>query len=775
MLRQLCDDLRLLRLQAGGPSLRGLAARLRLGKSQVGSILNGRISHLPAWEVVRGIVDGCHQYALEHGRLDQLSLATGIEQFWRPRYATVDHALQQAARQQAGRQPPDPAPPPRQLPAAARHFAGRAEPLDALNGLLHATDRTSAVMIAAITGTAGVGKTALAVHWAHQVADRFPDGQLHVNLRGFGPAGPVLDPGDVVRRFLDSLGVPVHGIPADADALAALYRSTLAGRRILILLDNARDGAQVRPLLPGTPGCLVLVTSREPLTSLVAAEQAHPVPLGLLAPDEAEDLLARRLGRARIAAEPVAVKEIISHCARLPLALAIAAARAATGRVPLPELAAQLRDPDHRLGLLNAGDPTTDIRAVFAWSYLALTPPAARMFRLLGRHPGPDTTPAALAGFTAAPVPEVRRLLAELVRANLLTEPAPGRYACHDLLRAYAQDLGDDSDGSAATARLLDHYLHTAGAADRLLYPDRDPVVLGPPEPGSAPQHLADRQQALEWLAAEHIVLLSTVDHAADRGYDRHTWQLAWTLTGFLERHRRWSDLAAVAELAVAAAGRQADPHASALAHRALARAHIEIGRYGDARANLGAALDLATRAGDRLGQAHTHHHLAYLWEHQRGYARALGHTRQALMLYRAADHRRGQAAALNAVGWYHAQLGDHATALTACRQALALLEELNHRPGQAATWDSIGYAYHHLGDHAHAAGCFRQALTLCRDLGERYQEATTLTHLGDSHQAAGRLRAARTAWRRALTILAELDHPDADLIRAKLHVSRRP
>jgi tetratricopeptide (TPR) repeat protein len=772
LLSQLCDDLRLLRLQAGGPSLRGLAARLRLGKSQVGSILNGHIGRLPDWEVVRGLVDGCRQYAQDHGRLGQLSVATGIEQFWRPRYALVEYALHQPANRRPAAADPgsgaDPGPPPavtrapvapvpRQLPAPARHFAGRADALATLARLLQQT-RNSTVTVA-ITGTAGVGKSTLAGYWAHQVADRFPDGLLYANLLGFGPSGPAVQPGTVIHRFLDAIGVPARRIPADPQARAALYRTELAGRRMLILLDNARDSAQVRPLLPGAAGCLVLVTSRDPLTGLVALDDAHPVALDVLSRDEAGELLARRLGRARVAGEPRPVEEIISSCARLPLALAIVAATAATRPVPLRTLAEQLRDGGRRTDLLRAGDPSTDIHAVFAWSYRTLTAPAARVFRLLGRHPGPDITAPAMVSLAGPAPPEVPPLLAELVQANLLTEPVPGRYACHDLLRAYASHLGDTLDAATnrtATTRVLDHYLHTAAAADRLLYPGRDLVRLEPPGAGTVPEPLADRDEALHWLTAERQVLLATVDRAAASGQYRHTWQLAWAVTGFLEHHRCWADQAAVAAAAIGAARGLDDPYAAGLGHRALARAYIETGRHRDAGTQL--ALALGCGSGDPVGQAHTYHHLAYLCERQSRHAPALDHTERALALYRRAGHRHGQAAALNAIGWYRTQLGDHAGALPACQQALTLLQELDNRAGQAATWDSLGYAHHRLGDHASAVTCYRRALALYRELGERRHEADTLGRLADSYQSAGRPHASRVTRRRAMAILVELD-----------------
>ncbi|MBO3750651.1 tetratricopeptide repeat protein [Streptosporangiaceae bacterium NEAU-GS5] len=774
LLGRLCADLRLLRDQAGGPSLRGLSVRLGLSKSQVSVILNGRIRKLPDWPVVKGVVDGCRQYAQEHGRLGRLSLATGVEEYWRPRYALVEYALQDASRRKHAPVADNGSRPiPRELPGAVRHFVGRDSQLATLTRQLDDSAAGGTVVISAIAGTAGVGKTALAVHWAHQVAARFPDGQLYVNLHGFDAGGQAAEPPDVIHRFLGALGVPVDKIPSDLDSQAALYRSELAGKQVLILLDNARDSAQVRALLPGTPGCLAIVTSRNPLTSLVVSEDAHAVRLDLLAPGEARRLLACRIGADRVEAEPEAVEEIVTRCAALPLALAIVAAHAAAyPRLALRGLAEQLRD-GRRLDLLNAGDPATDVRAVFSWSYQTLKPDAARLFRLLGLHPSPDTSACAAASLSARPPAEARAQLAELARAGLLTEHTPGRYGFHDLLRAYAVDLAHRVDPAgqreAAVRRVLDHYLHTAYAAAALLNPNRDQIALAPPDSGVSPEPLADKRQALDWIIAEQWTLLAAIDQSAIAGEDGHTWRLAWTLASFLEQGRRWSEQTAIQRAAVTAARRLDDPRAEALALRLLARADIEMGRFEEAAAHLTGALGLDVRTGDQAAQGHDHHHLAYLRDAQGDYTGALDHTHEALNLYRAAGHRPGQARALNAVGWYQTHLGAGREALAYCEQGLALLQELGDRYGQAAVWDSIGFAHHRLGEHADAIACFEQALALFRDLGERVMEGRTLVHLGDSHEATGDPDTAREAWRLALAILTELDHPERHALSARV------
>jgi tetratricopeptide (TPR) repeat protein len=664
---------------------------------------------------------------------------------------------------------------PQQLPAAVAHFAGRAGELATLTGLLRGrVDAGGTVVISAVSGTAGVGKTALAVYWAHQVADRFPDGQLYVNLRGFDPSGSVMAPAEGVRRFLDALQVPPQRIPVDLDAQAALYRSQLAGKRILVVLDNARDTKQIRPLLPGAPTCLVLVTSRHQLTGLIAADGAHPIMLDLLTDEEARQLLARRLGADRVAAEPAAVGEIITRCAHLPLALALVAARVAVrphGGLHL--LAEELRDTQHRWQTLTGDDPTTDVQAVFSWSYQTLTPAAARLFRLLGLHPGPDLAAPAAASLVGLPAEVARPVLAELTQASLLVEHVPGRYTFHDLLRTYASDLAHridtDQQRHSAAHRILDHYLHTAYTAAHLLYPAADPIILTAPQPGVTPEHPADHQQALDWFTTEHPVLLAAVDQAAATGFDTHSWQLAWTLAVFLGRQGHWHDWAATGRAAVTAAHRLADPRAQARALHNLAGAYIRLGRFDDAYTQLSHALNLDTQTGNQTGQAHTHYRLCYLWEQRGNYSQALDHACQSLNLHRATGHQNGQADALSTVGWLQSLLGDHQQALTACQQALTLQQQLGDRDGQAATWDSIGYAHHHLGHHTQAITSYHHALDLVRELGDRYNEATILIHLGDTHHAAGNPQAARGAWQQALTIFEDLDHPDAEEVRGKI------
>ncbi|MCX5069763.1 tetratricopeptide repeat protein [Micromonospora lupini] len=670
-------------------------------------------------------------------------------------------------------------PVPRQLPPALPGFVGRAAQLAQLDAACASPDtsgdggRASATVVT-LSGTAGVGKTTLAVHWAHRVADRFPDGQLYVDLRGFDSTGTVVTAVEAVRGFLEALEVSPERIPTHLPAQVGLYRSLLAGRRMLVLLDNARDADQVRPLLAGSPTCLVLVTSRNRLTGLVAAEGARPVGVDLLSAAEAWQLLARRLGADRLAVEPQAVDEMIERCARLPLALAVLAARsAANPAFPLATLAAELRGAPRPLDSFDAGDAGTDVQAVFSWSYRSLTPAAARLFRLFGCHPGPDIGVAAAASLAGLPREQVPRLLAELAHAHLVTEHAPGRFGAHDLLRAYAAEQAERLDPAearrAAIRRGLDHYLHTAHAAALLLQPGRDPVTLAAAPPDVAPEEITDHAQALAWFTVEYPVLLAAVAHAKRAGFDGHAWQLAWTLVDFLQRRGRWPDLAVAQRTALAGARRAGDRLGQANAHRDLARVLSRLGRVDEAASNYRQALALFGALGDHTGQARTHRAFGAMLDGLGRYAEALDHVRRALALYRDACHLAGEASARNAVGWAHAQLGQYRPALDHCEQALALLRRTGDRHGEANTWDSLGFIHARLGDHREAIRCYGRALRLYRRISDRYDEADTLSRLGESRLAAGDPAGAARTWRRALGILDDLGHPDGERVRALL------
>jgi tetratricopeptide (TPR) repeat protein len=664
---------------------------------------------------------------------------------------------------------------PRQLPAGVRHFVGRKEELERLSGLLDETAAAGgAVVISAIGGSAGIGKTALAVHWAHQNADKFPDGQLYVNLRGFDPSGAPMAVATAVRGFLGALAVPPASVPDDPHAQVALYRSLLAGRRMLIVLDNALDAAQIRPLLPGTASCSVLVTSRDQLVGLVAADGATPLTLDLLTPDEARELLSHRLGRDRVAHEEQAADELAELCARLPLALNIAAARAVLrpGRT-LASLVSELRGTRQRLDPLTTGDKVADLRAVFSWSCHTLSAEATRMFRFLGLHPGPDISLAAAASLAAFDRDQTGRALDELTAAHLLTEHIPGRYTFHDLLRAFAAEQAHRHDTTAerlgAQLRSLDHYLRAGHAAFTVLYPSWIPLDLPPAVPAVVPEDLIDPEQALAWYEAEHAVLVAVISWAAEEGFDSYAWQIPCALGTIMERRAHWREWAIVGEIGLGAARRSHDLTGQAHCHHRLGQALLARGSYPQARAQLRQALMLFDRLGDSARQGDVYVALSTALSADGLFAEAVTNAQRALALYRATSHVAGQSIALNNIGWFEAQLGRYEQALVYCGEALHLSREAGERECEALTLDSIGHAHHRLSQHAEAISSYEQALHLEQAIGDRYNSARTLMCLGDVHSDGGDRDAARDAWRQAVVILDELHHPDAEEAHGKL------
>jgi transcriptional regulator with XRE-family HTH domain/tetratricopeptide (TPR) repeat protein len=672
---------------------------------------------------------------------------------------------------------------PRQLPAGVANFAGRAVELAALDAVLDggpaAPGDGAGVVISAIGGTAGVGKTALALHWAHKVADKFPDGQLYANLRGFdAAAGQPADPADVLRGFLDAFGVHPERVPHDTESLAALYRSLLADRKMLVLLDNAADVAQVRPLLPASPDCLVIVTSRRELSALAAREGALLVQLDVLSAAEANELLIARLGAARAAAEPWAVTELATLCARLPLALSVIVARAAASpRLPLAALAAELTELGGRLDALDVGDPAANVRTVLSLSYRHLPEAAARMFRLLGLHPGPDISAAAAASLAGVSSSEARVALRDLVRASLLNETAPLRYAFHDLLRAYAAEQSALTTSAAGventTRRLLDHYLHTAQHAHVVLYPGRELIALPPAAAGVAPETFGGKAAALAWLEAENQVLLKVVSLAASAGCDAHAWQLPVVLWTYHNVCGHWYDGARLHRTALLAAERCGDLNGRAHALRGLGSFAMSVGAFEEAHDCLSHAQSTFGALGDDLGLARTDVILGQTLEYQRRFNEALSVMGDALQLSSGLPDDPNmtlvRASALNGAAWNNVQLGDLSTARTFCLQAIELCRSIGYSPGEAGTWDTLGVVWQRLGDHRAAVTCFLNAVTLDREMGNRYDLAMVLLHLGDSYASTGDGVGAREAWEESVMILEALHHPSAGEVRSRL------
>jgi tetratricopeptide (TPR) repeat protein/transcriptional regulator with XRE-family HTH domain len=662
------------------------------------------------------------------------------------------------------------------VPPGAPFFVGREVPLRELDRLIFAAySPPEAPTTAVVSGAAGIGKTALAGIWAHRNRDAFPGGQLYIDLRGFDPSGPPVPPADGIRAFLGALAVPPQRIPSGLTEQIGLFRTLTTGKRILVVIDNARDADQVRPLLPGA-GARAVITSRNPMVGLVATEAALPITLDILSHQEAHELLLRRLGHDRVEGQGEAVNDIISRCTRLPLALALVAARAASyPRYTLGDLADELRRTADALSVIASDEPASDLRTIFSWSYRSLTEDAARTFRLLGLHPGPHISLDVAASLLRLAEDAARPLLAQLARAGLVAEPVPGRFLMHDLLRSYAGDLSaleSPMERRSATNRMLDHYLGTVISADRAIEPHRDPIDIAPASDGVTVTPVPDFRAAQAWLDAEHPVLLRIVPMAAAAGFDVHAWQLAWGLVEYFDFQGYPADIASTQHVALAAAGRLGNREAEGRALRLLANASIQTGDLDQADHYLGRALQVFADNEDAAGQANAHMNFALLRERQERFGDANDHARQALSLYRQAGHRVGEGIALNSLGYGYALAGDLPRALQCCRDALAVNNEIDHRKGKAHTIDSLGYIYAQLHDFDRSAAYYREALALFREFGDRYNEADAHINLGDVARDSGDRSAAEAAWQQAAAILEDLDHPRASSVRERLEMA---
>ncbi|TQM85226.1 tetratricopeptide (TPR) repeat protein [Saccharothrix saharensis] len=673
--------------------------------------------------------------------------------------------------------PPPPMPVvPRQLPAAPGLFAGRAAELVGLDRVLipvtpDGSDTAgrgraradlpadlpaegATAVISAIGGAGGIGKTWLALAWARRHMDRFPDGQLFVDLHGFSPAGEPTASAVAVRGFLDALGVDPGRIPTDLDAQAALYRSLISGRRMLVVLDNAATSEQVIPLLPGSATCTVLITGRHRLASLIDRHGARHVTLGVLTRDEARALLTARLGSDLVAAEPDAIDELVDLCGGHPLALSITARNAATRPdIPLAGVATELRELGLEM-LDHDTDPAASLPTVLSWSLHRLTGEQRALFGLMGIAPGPDTTLPAVAALIGTAPSRVRRALSVLDEASLLERRPHGRFAMHDLVRDYAATTAHDlPDGvrEMALVRVVDFYLHTALAADRLLNPPRPLLRLDPPAPGVHSHPLPDAAAATAWLETEHATLLATQRAAVALDCHPVTWHLAWALETFHHRRGHWRDAITVWRAALDAASHLPDPATSIRAHRFLGHACAQLGLHEEATRNLDQALHLAVHHDNPTEQAHTHQVLAVAWARQDEYRRASVHARHALDLYRTLDQPVREAAALNQVGWYAARLGNFDTAHDHCLAALILHRHHHHPNGAAQTLGNLGYIAHKTGRYHQALEYYRESVDLLRRSGDTFHEALAHDWTGQTHAALGQHDQAYEAWREAL------------------------
>lgn len=620
---------------------------------------------------------------------------------------------------------------PAQLPGDVAGFTGRRELLAQLDKLATAGEASTTRVVFVIVGSAGVGKTALAVHRAHRWSEQFADGQLYVNMRGYARTPP-LSAIDAITQILRSLGYPAEQIPTDLDPAAAFYRSVLAERRLLIILDNAQRADHVRPLLPGSPSSLVVVTSRDSLTGLVACDGAHAIELAVLAPADARLLLQRALSD-RGSALVDDLDAVAQACGCLPLALRIAAAHLVTRPVMrLRSYLAELITGDRLTALDIDNDPHAAVRATFELSFAKLSDPAQHLFTLLGLHPGPDIDTAAAASLADSAVDHVRPVLTELTNAHLVVEHPGGRFSMHDLLHTYAPSLtfgaGIGFDRARALRRMFDHYLGAAHTAARLINPHRDPIAPVTDRLPATLHDLDDETRALSWFSLEHPVLVAFVHQAARERFDTHAWQLAWTLVDFFSRRGHWHEWANTQQVALDAARRLGDRSAQAHAHRFLAGAYTLLARYDDAIRHDHHALRLYEDLDDQVGRGRTEVDVAWVYELQQDYRQALRHARLSLDAFFKADHQVGIASALNSVGWYHTLLGEHAEALTCCHKSLDILRALGHREGEAGALDSLGYASHHLGRLYEATDFYSEAIAIYHEIAVRRVRRTRST-----------------------------------------------
>jgi len=654
----------------------------------------------------------------------------------------------------------------RTLPRDIAAFTGRQDELGQLRARwaeAAAAHGSGVVSVHAIGGMAGIGKTTFAVHAAHQLAGSFPDGQFFLPLHAHTPGQPPVDPADALASLLLTAGVAAAQIPPGIDARAARWRDHAAGKKILLVLDDAAGHQQVRPLLPGTPGSLVLITSRRRLAAL---EDAAVVSLDTLTPDEAAGLLARLAGRADVTAGDPGAGELAGLCGYLPLAIGMMGRQLAHHPAWTPAgLAGELAAARDRLELMAAEN--LSVGAAFGLSYQDLDGGQRRLFRRLGLHPGPDIDAYAAAALDGTSLVTARGRLEALYDQHLITQPTSGRYRFHDLIRAHARTLTASDDPAArdaATSRLLGYYLHTARAASGH-FPSwtnaEGPAPPGRP-PGSAPP-VATLRQAAAWLDAERANLHAAASYAAATARPVYAVLIPAAMDGFLQTRGYWDQGLALHQAALAAA-RQADDRAS------QARALMLVSPMQTMTEDTPAAVVSATRAlqlyrelGDRTGQAAALHMIGFLYTLTDDYPAAAAELRQALELFRRLDHRRGQGDALHYLGIAHRYTGDYAAAAACHRQALDLYGDAGYRSGQAIALTQLGALQRLTGDYPAAATTLPQALALSRDLGDRHQQAQALHELAAVQRLTGDYRSAAAGSRQALSLFRDLSQNTGD------------
>ncbi|WP_250005088.1 BTAD domain-containing putative transcriptional regulator [Actinoplanes sp. M2I2] len=659
---------------------------------------------------------------------------------------------------------------PAQLLPDLPHFTGRGDSLRRALGLLHGRAAGSALRIVAIEGIPGVGKTSLATHLAYRVADEYPDGQLYADLRGLDPDA-ALDPAEVLQAFLHALGVRGPDIPKNDLARSGLYRSVLAERRVLIVLDNVRDADQARPLLPGAPGSLVLVTSRYSLAGLAATHGAHVLALDVLPADEARELLVSRVGAARALADRAALDEIVDLCAGLPLALAVVAARAlARPGFRLSDVARELHDAQGSLDGFGSDDPDSDLRAIFSWSYRALSPAAARLFRLLALHPGPDVTLPAAASLGGLSAGDARTVFGELARSRLITERRPGRYGAHDLIAAYARELMLDGESvaerEAAADRLLRYYRRVAYAANLFI---NAPIDAEPVAYEGVVAEPRDDKEAAAWFTAERAELKAVIRQAIDRGRVYDAWQLELTVQGFYQREGWWHEWATVVGECLTAAEDGGDRAGAAEMLRSLAGAQFYLGNSPLALGLLERALGIFTELGNASREALTLRNLGEVSFATGDYVRSVDHHHQALRMAESLGDRVAQADVLCRLADAQYELGDHVLSFETIGRALTMSEQLadDVRRSECHLRRAALYLRERL--YPESLADWAASRELAQAAGHRVHLVRARLGLGDTAYAMNDRLTARAVWLEALALTNESDPQQEAQIRRRL------
>ncbi len=663
---------------------------------------------------------------------------------------------------------------PQQLPMAPPWCIGREQEFDELTTALVAGEANTGPSVVVVEGVAGVGKTTLALRWAHRQAEAFPDGQLYADLRGFDSRATPTRPETILRGFLLALRTEPNSIPPDPDAAAALYRSSVASRRMLIFLDNAWDADQVFPLLPGADSCAVIVTTRRHLPSL-RLRGATSLRLATLTPAGARSLLSRHLTEQVLDADVPATTAVIRRCGGLPLALALVASRVADHpSFPMSDLADELRQESTMLNAFNAGDDTSDLRAVLSWSVASLGDDAARTFRVLGLAPLSEFTAVTVACLLGCPPEVAGKNLRSLEITNLVQRYKPTRFRMHDLVRAYATELLGNEETlryrEEALHRVVDFYAAAARAADLLLYPYR--TAASPPRAPSGTERFLpnDEPAALTWFDEEHQTLLAIQRTAMNEQWPEAAWHISHGLDTYQYRRGYSSENVATSQIGLAAAEATGSLRLQASATRQLGRAHTRVGDLQNAESYLHQALELEVRAGFTAGRAHAHHDLQRVYSLLGRYDDALEHATSALKLYQLDKNLIGEAHSLNAQGRQHAQMQNFAAAESCCLRALELHTENDNTSGQVATLDALGYIAAQTGNPQDAATRYSHALALADEFRNYFAQAEINENLADALAELGAREAALQALHRAYELYAGQNRrQEAERVRARL------